>query len=316
MTVTHPSTPNPLADDAVTTAPRTTAASRSRRSQSRSAALMVAPALFLLFLFTYLPAILSAGASLFDVPLSGSGWTLVGADNYADAIGDSDTRQAVRNTLVYSVLTIVPSLVIGFGLALLASGVARRHTALSTVLFLPLTANLVAMAVVFRFVFAFRGGLANELGGFVGLEPINFLGDSTYAMPTVAAVGVWRSASFTMVLFLGGLTSIPSSVHEAAAMDGVRGLAKVRNVILPMLRPTIILATVLAVLQAVQVFDTIEVMTGGGPLGATETILTFTWRVGFERFDLGRASALSFLLLVVLLAIGWARKRSVTQEGI
>lgn len=221
----------------------------------------------------------------------------------------------MRNTLVYSVITIIPSLGFGLGLALLASGVGRRYNALSTVLFLPLTANLVAMAVVFRWIFAFRGGLANSIIGVVGIGPVNFLGDQTAALPTVAAVGIWRSASFCMVLFLAGLTSIPGSVHEAAAMDGVRGVAKIRKVVLPMIRPTIVLATVMAILQSIQAFDTINVMTGGGPLGATETLLIFTWRVGFERFDLGRSAALSLLLLVVLLGIGIARRRSVMHEG-
>lgn len=277
---------------------------------------MVAPALALMAAFTYLPAALSFVASLFDVPLAGGAWKFVGIGNYRDNFADPDMWQALRNTLLYSVVTIVPSLVVGFGLALLCSGSGRRSTFLSTLLFLPLTANLVAMAVVFRWIFAFRGGLANELVGIVGIGPVNFLGKGSTALPSVALVGIWRSASFCMVLFLAGLTAIPSSVHEAAAMDGVRGVVKVRKVVLPMLRPAIVLATVMAVLQSIQAFDTIRVMTGGGPLGATETLLTYTWRIGFEEFDLGRSSALSFLLLVVLLAIGWARKKSVMRTEV
>lgn len=297
-----------------TRAPATgTEVARSSRSTQRSAWLMLGPAIGLLVAFVYLPAVLSFVASLFDVPLASGAWDFVGFDNYADNFADDKMWQALRNTVVYSAGTIIPSLVIGFGLALLCSGIGRRYTVLSTLLFLPFTANLVAMAVVFRWIFAFRGGLANELVGIVGIGPVNFLGETGTSLFTVALVGIWRSATFCMILFLAGLTAIPSSVHEAAAMDGVKGLVKVRKVIVPVLRPAIVLASVMAILQSIQAFDTINVMTGGGPLGSSETLLTYTWKVGFEEFDLGRSSALSFLLLVVLLAIGWARKKSVMK---
>jgi multiple sugar transport system permease protein len=168
---------------------------------------------------------------------------------------------------------------------------------------------------VFHWIFALRGGFANEVLGLVGVKPVNFLGDGRFALPTVAAVGVWRAASFCMVLFLAGLTSIPEVIHETAATDGLSGWRKLRLVILPMLRPTIVLATVMTTLQAVQVFESVRVMTDGGPLGQTETILTVTWRVGFEFFELGKSSALSFLLLLFLLAVGISRRRSVMQGG-
>jgi multiple sugar transport system permease protein len=299
-----------------TTPPDSPSPRKPIHRDARAAIAMIAPAVTVLLLFTYLPALLSFVASLFDVPLSGQGWSFVGLDNYEDVLGDPDVRQAVRNTVLYAVLTIVPSLAVGLGLALLVTRLGRTSTLVSTILFLPLTANLVAMAVVFRWIFALRGGFANELLSFVGVEPVNFLADERAALPTVAAVGVWRAASFSMVLFMAGLTSIPTAVHEAAAVDGLRGIRKLRLVILPMLRPTIVLATVLTTLQAVQVFDSVLVMTDGGPQGATETILTITWRIGFGYFELGRSSALSFLLLVFLLALGYGRRRALLRGGV
>ncbi|MCX6467648.1 MAG: sugar ABC transporter permease [Pseudonocardiales bacterium] len=286
------------------------------RGDGRAAVALLAPAVVLLVAFTYLPAGLSLVASLFDVPLTGrQDWEFVGPDNYLSAVRDPEVHRATLNTLLYCALTIVPSLVIGLGLALLTAGLTRGRSWMSAILFLPFTANLVAMAVVFSWIFAYRGGFANQVLSLVGVGPINFLGDGVTALPTVALVGLWRAASFCMILFLAGLTAIPGVVHEAAAVDGLRGLRKLRLVTLPLLRPTLVLAVVVSTLQAVQVFDTIRVMTDGGPLGASETLLTLTWRTGFEYFRLGPAAALSFLLLVVLLVLGWTRRAAVVRGG-
>jgi multiple sugar transport system permease protein len=311
-TIEHPA---PTTVRTPSAAPARKVRARRVRGDGRAALGMAGPAIAVLLVFTYLPALLSFVASLFHVPLSAEGWTWAGLDNYRDVVGDPEVRRATWNTLLYALMTIVPSLAIGLGLALLVTRLRKAGTTVSTILFLPLTANLVAMGVVFHWIFALRGGFANEMLGLVGMKPINFLGDGRFALPTVAAVGIWRAASFCMVLFLAGLTSIPEVIHETAATDGLTGWRKLRLVILPMLRPTIVLAAVMTTLQAVQVFESVRVMTGGGPLGQTETILTTTWRVGFEFFELGKSSALSFLLLLALLALGISRRRTVMQGG-
>ncbi|RIQ11323.1 carbohydrate ABC transporter permease [Jiangella rhizosphaerae] len=284
---------------------------RDDRRTTRTAFLLIAPALTLIALFVLAPGVLALVGSFFEIDLtSGVRWTWVGLDNFAAILGDDVVLRSVRNTLVYCVLTIVPSLAIGLGLALLVESMGRGRAVLRTLLFLPFTANLVAMAVVFRWIFALNGGFANQLLGLAGLGPLNYLGDERLALPTVAAVGIWRGVALTMVLFLAGLTSIPTAVHEAAAADGIRGLAKLRTVTLPLLRPIVVFATVMTVLGAVQVFDTVNVMTGGGPLYATETVLTMTWQLGFGYFELGQAAALSVLVLAVLIGIGVWRRRS------
>lgn len=270
------------------------------------AAVLLAPALVLTALFVILPGLLAFVGSLFRIDLTtGNEWTWVGLENFGGVLADPAVRQSLVNTLVYCLLTIVPSLAIGLALALLASSL----TTLQTLLFLPFTANLVAMAVVFRYIFDFRGGFANQMLGIAGLGPVNFLGDTATALPTVAAVGVWWGAALAMIMFLAGLTSIPTAVHEACAADGITGFTKLRLVILPLLRPITVFVTVLTVLQSVQVFDTINVMTGGGPLGATETALTMTWRLGFTYYDLGQGAALSTLLLTVLVGACCAAPR-------
>jgi multiple sugar transport system permease protein len=284
-----------------------------RRSSSVTGWLLVSPAAVLVALFVVVPGGLALVGSFFAIDITnGVEWTWVGLDNFEGLFADSAVRQSLLNTVLYCVMTIVPSLAIGFWLAVLANSLTRGRTLVQTLLFLPFTANLVAMAVVFRWIFSLNGGFANEMLAFIGVGPLNYLGDSTYALPTVAAVGVWRGAALAMILFLSGLTSIPTSVHEACAADGITGLTKLRRVVMPLLTPITVFVTVMMVLQSVQVFDTINVMTGGGPLGATETALTMTWRLGFAYYDLGQAAALSTLLLVVLVVIGVLRRRSLT----
>lgn len=311
------SSPTIASDPHTTQAPQRPPQQRRAKGNGdgRVAALLIAPAVGCLLLWTYLPGVLSAVASFFQIPLAADDWQFVGFGNYTAVASDADVQQAAWNTVWYAVLTIVPSLALGLGAALLVNSVARGSALLSAILFLPLTANLVAMAVVFQWLFAFNGGFANQMIAMVGIAPVNYLGDETTALPTVASVGVWRATSFCMVLFLAGLTTIPASMHEAAAMDGLRGWAKLRLVTIPLLRPIIVLATVVATLQAVQTFDTVRVMTDGGPLGSTESILTITWRIGFGYFQLGAASALSVLLLVILLGLGLLRRRAILRDG-
>lgn len=288
-------------------------AAGTRLSTSKTGWLLVAPAMSLTGLFVIVPGALALVGSFFAIDITnGVRWTWVGFDNFQALFADSAVRQSLLNTVLYCAMTIVPSLVIGFWMAVLANSLTRGRRLVQTLLFLPFTANLVAMAVVFRWIFQLNGGFANEMLALIGVMPLNYLGDSTYALPTVAAVGVWRGAALAMVLFLSGLTSIPTSVDEACAADGITGWTRLRKVVLPLLKPITVFVTVMMVLQSVQVFDTIDVMTGGGPLGSTETALTMTWRLGFAYYDLGQAAALSTLLLLVLVAIGVLRRRTLT----
>lgn len=278
-------------------------------STSWMPALMLTPALIGLGLFVVVPSLLALIASFFRVPLAGGAWQWVGLANFQRVLTDPAVLQSIGNTVAYSLLTIIPSLLLGLGLALLADSVARGRTLVRTLLFLPMTANLVAMAVVFRWVFAYQGGFVNQLIGVVGIPPVNWLGDTATSLVTVAIVGVWRASSFAMMIFFAGLATIPETVNEAAKAEGIRGFTKLSRLTIPMMKPTVVFAVVVTILGSVQVFDTINVMTQGGPQGSSETILTMTWRLGFGYFDLGAASALSLLLLLVLVGVGILQRR-------
>lgn len=278
--------------------------------------LLLLPALLAMLLFVYGPALLSLIGSFFVIPLSKGPWKFAGLDNYKSVLSDPLIQQAAWNTLVYSLATIIPSMVLGLLLALLMERLGRRGWLAKTALILPMTANMVAMAVVFKWIFALQGGLANQVLALAGLTPVNWLEEAQTSLPTVILVGLWRATSLCTLLFMAGLTTIPGSIHEATAVEGIRGFAKLRTVILPMLKPTVVFVSVLSITGAAQVFEIVNVMTDGGPLGSSETIMTATQRFGFEYFRVGEASGMSFTLIAVLLAVGIiGRRRSPKEES-
>lgn len=282
------------------------------RSQRNAAWAFLAPAFIVLVAFTFLPVLLALIASLFEVPVRGE-WRFIGLGNYREAIADPAIRGSAWNTLVFSALAIPTSVLLGFGFALLVESFARGRALYRTLIFLPVTANLVAMAIVFQWLFSVRGGVVNEVLALVGVGPIDFLRMESTALPTLAAVGVWRFAAFNFVIYLAGLSAIPQSIHESAAIDGVRGLAKTTTIIWPLLRPSTVFATVITFIQAIQVFELVAVMTEGGPLGSTETWLFTIWQQGFQFFRLGYAAAISFVLLMAVVLAGYFRRRALVR---
>ncbi len=277
--------------------------------------LLLLPAMLSLVLFFYGPALLSFVGSFFIIPLARGSWKFAGINNYLAIVSDPLVIQAAANTLVYSVATIVPSMVFGLLLALLVERMGRRGWLVKTALILPMAANLVAMSVVFKYMFAFQGGLINQLLGIVGVVPVNWLDETGTSLFSVILVGIWRATSLCVLLFMAGLTTIPGTIHEATAVEGIRGFAKLRTVTLPMLKPTLLFVTVLSITGAVQVFEIVDVMTQGGPLGSSETALTITQKVGFEYFQVGKASAMSFILIAVLLLIGLLGRRRSSEDS-
>jgi multiple sugar transport system permease protein len=290
-----------------------------RRFRTRSGLatpyLLLLPAMLALVLFFYGPALLSFVGSFFVIPRARGSWKFAGINNYLAIVADPLVIQAAANTLFYSVATIVPSRVFGLLLALLVERMGRRGWLVKTALILPMAANLVAMSVVFKYMFAFQGGLINQLLGIVGVVPVNWLDETGTSLFSVILVGIWRATSLCVLLFMAGLTTIPGTIHEATAVEGIRGFAKLRTVTLPMLKPTLLFVTVLSITGAVQVFEIVDVMTQGGPLGSSETALTITQKVGFEYFQVGKASAMSFILIAVLLLIGVLGRRRSSKDS-
>ncbi len=271
----------------------------------RAAALLL-PAFVGLIAFIGVPTFLTIFVAGTDKSLTGPSFHWTGTANTRTAIHDGAFHQSVTNTLLYCLYTIIPALVIGLALALAAARVTRGRGLLRLALFLPVTANLVAIAVVFSYIFDSDGhGLANTVLGWFGAAPVNWLGGTATALPVVASVGLWRLVSLVFVLYLAGLTAVPESVYEAAEVDGLRGWARFRWVTWPLLGPTTVFVLVVVTTLTLQTFDTVSVLTGGGPLGSSTTLVYYIYQVGFTNsFRIGYASMLVVLLLVVVIGVG------------
>ncbi|SNQ50041.1 Carbohydrate ABC transporter membrane protein 1, CUT1 family [Frankia canadensis] len=271
----------------------------------RAAALLL-PAFVGIVVFVIGPALVSVFVAGTDKALTGPRFHWVGTANARAAFDDPDLGDAVVHTLVYCLLTVIPAVVLGLALALAAERVTRGRSLVRLALFLPVSANIVAMAVVFAYIFdSSPDGLANTVVGLVGIAPVDWLGDTSTALPVVALVGGWRLTSLVFIVYLAGLTAIPRSVYEAADVDGIRGLARLRHITLPLLAPTSVFLGVFVTILTVQTFETVAVLTKGGPLNSSTTIIYYMYQVGFTgSFRIGYASMIALLLLAATVALG------------
>jgi multiple sugar transport system permease protein len=269
---------------------------------------LLLPAFVGLTMFVVGPALVSAFVAGTDKTLPSPEFDWVGTANLAEALDDPELGQAVRNTIVYCLLTVIPSVTLGLALALAAERVTRGRAIVRFALFLPASANLVAVAVVFSYIFnRSPDGLANTVVGWFGVDPVNWLSSETWALPVVALVGGWRLTSFVFVVYLAGLTAIPRSVYEAADVDGVHGFARLRHITVPLLTPTTIFLMVFVTILTLQTFETVAILTQGEPFGSSTTIIYYIYEVGFTgSYRIGYASMIALMLLLTVFAIGVA----------
>ncbi|MHC5795394.1 carbohydrate ABC transporter permease [Lacisediminihabitans sp. FW035] len=263
----------------------------------------LAPALVVLAAFVAWPMISALQLSFTDA--SGFGTpSFVGFDNYVRAFTDSSILRAMLNTGLYAVLftpvAIVTALVLA--LAINSPRLPFRGFFRST-LFLPFIVSLAVAAFAWSYLLDPQIGLVNYWLQSLGIRIGNVLQDPVLAMPTVVLVAVWKNFGFYMVIFLAGLQDIPTSLYEAAQLDGASGWKRFTNVTLPMLSNTMAFVVIVALIAALQAFDQIYVLTGGGPYRSTETIVMQIYQSGFKELNLGFASALSYVLLIVTLLL-------------
>lgn len=272
-----------------------------------AAALFTAPALLILGAFVAWPMVAALRLSFTDSSGFGDA-TWVGLDNYARVFTDPDILDALGNTVLYAALFTPAAVVIALLLALALDSDALPFRGLfRTVLFVPFVVSLAVGAFAWSYLLDPQIGLLNHWLGGLGLHLGNVLQDPSWAMPTVALVAVWKSFGFYMVIFLAGLQEIPRSLIEAAQIDGAGPLQRLRHLTLPLLSNTFAFVLIVALIAALQAFDQIYVMTGGGPYRSTQTVVMEIYESGFRKLDLGLASALSYVLLLVTLLLSLAQ---------
>jgi multiple sugar transport system permease protein len=281
---------------------------RRRLRESVTAYAFVAPSLFGVAAFLLLPVVIVAVLSFFDWELLSTP-EFVGLENYRKLLSDEGIGHSLLVTIGYVLLSIPVQTVLALLLALLLNQRVRGVKMFRALFVVPWMATPVVLGLVWSWVFDPADGSLNEFLALFGVAGPNWLSSTTFALPAVAAVQVWQYSGYNMLFFLAGLQSIPQDYYEAAGLDGASRVRQFFAITLPLLRPTMFFVLVTNVIGSFQVFDTVFVMTNGGPSGSTEVINYTIYQTAFQRFEFGYASTIAMLLFLIILAVTMAQVR-------
>ncbi len=280
--------------------------SHELKSVRRAAYFFLAPALIPIFVFFFVPALAAFLLSFtdFDIySLSNIEYArFVGWRNYVQLFKDPLFWKAMTNTLYYVLVGGPLSIAASLGTALLVNSRFIRFQGLfRAVYFAPVVTTLVAVAVVWRFMYHPRFGLLNYALSFLGIAPIDWLGDPLWAMPAIILMSIWKNFGYNMIIFVAGLQSIPAQLYEAARIDGAGFWEQFKSITLPMLAPTTVFVSIIAMIGNFQLFTEPYVMTQGGPVNSTLSIVLLMYQQGFRWWNLGYSAAIAFVLFGFIL---------------
>jgi ABC-type sugar transport system permease subunit len=279
-------------------------------------ALLLAPAFLLLALIVVYPIGKLIFNSFFDLRLQGGGvGRFVGLENYALVLQDKDFWTATWNTVLITAVTVPGALVVGLGLALLANLPFKRRWPVRLALLLPWALPLAFAGLIFAWFFHTEYGFVNDLMQRAGSEPTMWLLRPGWAMTAICVTIVWKSSSFMALILLAGLQMIPSSLYEAAEVDGASKWQQFREITLPMLMPSIVVALIFRTITALQTFDIPYTMTRGGPGNATETLAMLIHKNSIEYGDIGYSSTLAVFMFLLSLAITAVYLRRIATQA-
>jgi multiple sugar transport system permease protein len=288
---------------------------------SRAGWIFAGPALAVMTVFFALPVLAAFALSFTDFDLYAltdlENLRFVGLGNYLRLLTTPLFWKALGNTAWFVALGVPLSLATSLGAAILVNSRLARYPALfRTAFFAPVVTTLVAVAVVWRYLFHTRYGLLNWLLGHVGLGPVDWLADPHWSMPSIVILAVWKNFGYNMIILVAALQAIPEELHEAARLDGASWWQEFRHVTLPLLQPTLVLVGIMTVAGYFQLFAEPYVMTQGGPLQSTTSVLYFMYDEGFKWWNLGAASAVAFVLFAIVLAVtAWPLGRLRQADG-
>ena len=274
------------------------------RAQRRSGILLTAPAATLLVGMLLLPSSVVLLLSLTNYTLGQGVPEFVGLASYKAVMADPIFRASARNTAVFVAIVAPASICLGLLFALMIDARTILKRLYRTAFFLPVTATFVAMATAWEVLLHPTFGLFNTILSVAGLEKIRFLSDPGIALYAIAAIGVWKQVGYNMILFLAGIATIPVELYEAASLDGAgQGWRRFLLVTWPMLRPVTLFVVVITLIRAFSEFETVAVLTGGGPVHATSVVLFALYEEAFRFLKIGTGSALAVLFLVFVAAL-------------
>ncbi len=252
-----------------------------------------------LLVFWIIPLFVSVWLSFTNWDYISPDYEYVGLSNYLNMLADEAFLQALGNTLLFAVGTVIPTIILGFIFAVMLSRLRRNVTFLQGLMFAPWITPMIGMSIVWSWMFDPRVGPVNQMLGFFGLPEPHWLTDSNFAIWAVIIVTVWKNTGWAMLFFSDALTKIPQSLFEVADIEGAGRWAKIRHILIPLVSPTTLFLFIILTLDALQAFDQINVLTQGGPSGSTRTLLYLYYELAFEQFNMGAATAVAVLILVI-----------------
>lgn len=273
------------------------------RKENMMGFLFILPAMIPLLVLWIIPIIWSGGLSFTDWDMMSENIHFMGLKNYTSLLKDPNFGKVLWNTLVFALGSTVPSIVIGLLVALAMNG-ARRGTGIyRTVIFAPYITPMVAVSVVWSWIFEPRVGILNFVLELFGLPGSQWTQSSETAMLSVLIVTVWKSIGWTMIFYMEAIRKVPQNLLEAAAIDGANSFWRFWKIIIPMISPTTFFLVIMSTISSLQAYDQIQVLTQGGPAGATRTLLYYYYQEAFRNFNTGKASAVAIVLVLITVVL-------------
>lgn len=261
--------------------------------------LFVLPALIPLIVFWIYPILRSIFISLTDWDYMSPDYNFVWFDNFIALFKDQRFYDALWNTVVFSVGTLIPTIVLGLGLALLLQKSFKGSGIIKFILFSPWITPTVAVSIVWTWIYEPNTGIANAILKFFGLPGLQWIKSSQTAMLAVIIVTVWKSLGYAMIFYLSALEKVPKELYEASGMDGAKSWQRFRDVTIPCISPTTFFLMIITMVNSLQAYDQIQILTQGGPSGSTRTLLYMYYQLGFEEFNMGQATAVAIVLILI-----------------
>ena len=267
----------------------------------------LAPALISIFIFFFIPVIAAFVISFtdFDIYSLGNYGNLrfIGLKNYSDLLNNDLFWTSLKNTFYFVIVASPLSIAVSLGAAIiLSSKLVKFKGIFRLAYFIPVVTTLVAVAIVWRFIYHPRFGMLNYMLSFVGINPVDWLGDPFWAMPSIILMSIWKNFGYNMIIFIAGLQNIPEHLYEAAVLEGANGWQQFKKITLPMLVPTTVFISIITMIGNFQLFAEPYVMTQGGPLNKTLSVVQYMYQEGFRWWNMGYSASIAFVLFVIIFA--------------
>lgn len=283
-------------------------------NQERVGYFFVLPSMLVFLVFVLVPLLISILFSVYSFDMMGNNIKFLGFGNYIKLFADERFWNSLYNTVYYTIGSVPFLVLIALLTAVALSAKTQYNAVLKSIFFLPAICSMTVISIVWAFLLDKDIGIISYYFSLIGIDTIASLKDPVWAMPTIIGVSIWKTFGFNMVILLAGLQGISESYYEAADIDGASKIKQFFSITLPMLMPTLGFVTITSIINSFQVFDQVFVMTRGGPLFKTETVVQYIYHMGFEVFDLGYASAAAETLFVIILIVSLAMLKSLREN--